>query len=121
MNVGRGAFRLWVVFSVLWVGLYSYLGLYAAQIDVECVIGVEMSNCYPHPIEHLVGIIELVAGPPIAARLFGLALRWALLGFRAKPADELADRSRVRTASELRTPEPHGAKLSAATRRMTSL
>ena len=82
MNIGRGAFRLGVVFAVLWVGLFSYLGLYAAQMDVECAIGSEVSNCYPHPIEHLVRIVELVAGPPVAVLIFGLALAWAFKGFK---------------------------------------
>jgi hypothetical protein len=82
LNIGRGAFRLGVVFAVLWVGFFGYLGFYAAQIDVECAMGVEVSNCYPHPIEHLVGIVELVAGPPVAMLIFGLALAWAFKGFK---------------------------------------
>ena len=98
MNIGRGAFRLCVVFAVLWVGLFGYLGLYAAQIDVECTLGTELSNCFPNPIDHLVGIIELVAGPPIAVLLFGLAL----LGLR-EAAMRIA-RSDRRRPEKLRAP-----------------
>ena len=76
------------MFAVLWVGFFGYLGLYAAQIDVECAISAEVSNCYPHPIEHLVGIVELVAGPPVAVLIFGLALTWALKGFGFKGSME---------------------------------
>jgi hypothetical protein len=44
LNFGRGAFRLWVVFAVLWMELYGYLSLYAAQLDVECTLGIELSR-----------------------------------------------------------------------------
>lgn len=93
MNVGRGAFRLWVVFAALWVVFWGYLTLHVAQLDVECELGIELSNCFDHPIEHLVWIIEIVAGPPIAVLIFGLALAWAFKGFKGS-----AERERIARA-----------------------
>jgi hypothetical protein len=87
MNVGRGALRLWVVFAVLWAGLFGYLAHHVAQLDVGCHLGTE-TNCFPNPIEHLVGIAEFVVGVPVAVLIFGLALAWAFKGFKGSTERE---------------------------------
>ena len=122
MNVSQGAFRLWVVFAVLWA---SFVGLIwhstiqqsfehgcwfqTAQVEpapppakpvdpwekylknpADPLMGYKPPNLCEHeyPSVMLPDIAKAVLIVPAILLAFGLALRWAFMGFRAaKPVD----------------------------------
>jgi hypothetical protein len=133
VNVSQGAFRLWVVFAVLWVSLIgltwqstiqgsfehgcrfqtaqveppakSLTGWRSMSTPVEPadpLMGYKPPNLCEHeyPSEMLPVIAKAVPIVPAILLAFGLALRWAFMGFRAaKPVDgPRGERARIRRA-----------------------
>jgi hypothetical protein len=92
--IKRGLFRLWLVFSVLWIGGVSILTWPA--FDPAKITASEQHQPYtgdfdpdaflegrPPPIRWSAADAALLAlTPPILSLAFGSALIWALKGFR---------------------------------------
>lgn len=101
MNIhwGRGAFRVWLVASVLWVGLASFTELRpfdsvaAPPFDPNkpyVVVPTPATNVFDQfdaPVRPSnLAVAETIVGPPMLVLIAGLALWWVLLGFRpARP------------------------------------
>lgn len=84
MNVRRGAFRLWMLASVLWTAYWSW------HLDVLCVLGYAPFGGKPwcqfsqlvQPAKVLFETSAVLFGAPLLAGLVGLAIAWAVNGFR---------------------------------------
>jgi hypothetical protein len=141
VNVSQGAFRLWVVFAVLWVSLVGLIWQSTIQQSFEHGCWFQTAQVEPAPApksnpfdqfdkptpkgwremsepldsykpsnpsnlcEHeypsvmLPDIAKGVLIVPAILLAFGLALRWAFMGFRAKPVDgPRGARTRIRRA-----------------------
>jgi hypothetical protein len=133
VNVSQGAFRLWVVFAVLWVSLIglTWQSTIQGSFEHDCwfqtaqveppakpltgwrsmstpvepadpLMGYKPPNLCEHeyPSEMLPAIAKAVLIVPAILLAFGLALRWAFMGFRAaKPVDgPRGERARIRRA-----------------------
>jgi len=72
LNWRRGLFRVWLLASAAWLmGWILYLIMYGLRGGFKTT-------------GDLIVIPVLLFGPPIALLLFGLAARWALLGFKTE-------------------------------------
>jgi len=79
LNWRRGLFRVWVLLSAAWLmGWMLYLTMYGLRGGFKTT-------------GDLIVIPVLLFGPPIAMLLFGLAARWALLGFKAEDGPRKAE------------------------------
>lgn len=74
LNLRRGMFRIWIVLSVAWIMGWSIeLVMRGIQGDFKTANDVLV-------------VPVLLAGPPIALLLFGLATAWAFRGFKTDEA-----------------------------------
>jgi len=76
MRWGRGAFRLWLVATVLWVVLITGI---AVWLPAEGAIDWSLGEWY-------LFCLGLAAIPPVIAFLVGWFLLWALKGFQQDKA-----------------------------------
>ena len=71
INLRRGLFRVWLLFSVAWLlGWGVYLAMYGIRVGFK-----NTGDILELPI--------LLLGPPVALLLFGLMTGWAFKGFVA--------------------------------------
>jgi hypothetical protein len=94
MNVSQGAFRLWVVFTGLWaVFIICWWVLFGGGGTLVIDRPFDLFKIF---LGWAIALL-IVPGPVL---VFGLALRWAFMGFRAaKPVHGTwGQRSRIRRA-----------------------
>src|SRR6266404_5688556 len=97
MNIRRGAIRLWIVLSLIWMGLAGFYakGEYARNYDIPeaCKSMLQMQvmadawrDClaeHGNDVPRVSGypLVALVALPPLALLALGLAGVWVIRGF----------------------------------------
>lgn len=71
-NWSRGFFRLWLVGSIIWIGIAIVMSILFAHWPEE----------FRYQLQEILAIFGVVIGPPAATLILGLALRWILQGFQ---------------------------------------
>jgi hypothetical protein len=79
MNWRRGMFRLWLVASVLWIGLMSVAGY--ARIIVPWRNGADFISIS----SDIAQFFAVAFGPVLAVLMIGTMVGWVLSGFRRRP------------------------------------
>jgi hypothetical protein len=73
LNLRRGLFRVWVVMSAAWImGWTIYLIIFGLRSGFQ-------------GFGEVLAVPVILFGPPVALLIFGVATRWALLGFKGEP------------------------------------
>jgi hypothetical protein len=85
MDWNRGFYRLWIAFSVLWIGLYGvvYAGLFGYMAFDWLVNGKLPQDLSLVPaIGSLAGAVAWTVLPPFVLLWIGRGVRWIVMGFR---------------------------------------
>lgn len=92
MNLRRGLFRLWILFSVLFVATTLIVAAISFRVELadaafvgssdDPYAGISEPANPPAPWTHLAIFILVAAGVPAAVLGCGLAMSWAASGFR---------------------------------------
>lgn len=92
MGLVRGFFRLWLLATVVWIGVMTWLFydqiFYCVDGDIRSFfdnIGLPMNceNATKSFRRSPIHAIVLIVVPPAALLLFGCAVGWVVRGFRA--------------------------------------